>query len=305
MSQKGKTIVRSFDGSLADAQGLLAVERSTFDECPYDVAQVRAMLTEGTQHAWLAIADGGVVGFVVAFPTHSLQGRRWEIDLLAVLPEWRGRGLATRLIRAASGYGMAVARQARAAVATDNNPSGRAFRRAGFLSEPGSSTLLIFRTEGLAAGEDASSRPSFLSGLTVREAASVTGAQEWLSDLTAFDDHANVRLLLAEQDGQPAGYAELLQVQTLLYQGIWIESLQAPAQMAREALVQHAVSYASAAGLDEIGALVQARDWAFRDTLLARGFRSLGEFRWLVARLPLPGLAASQLTLEKHTNDHA
>jgi GNAT superfamily N-acetyltransferase len=299
------TIVRSFDGSLADAGGLLAVERSTFDECPYDISQVQAMLTEGTQRAWLAIVDGGVVGFAVAFPTHGLQGRRWEIDLLAVLPEWRGRGLATRLIRAASGYGMAVARHARAAVATDNSPSEGAFRRAGFRSEPGTCTLLIYRTDGLVPGEDVSSRHGSLSGVTVREAASVTSAREWLPDLPALDDHAAVCLLLAEQDGQPAGYAELIQVQTLLYQGIWIESLQAPARMAREALVQHVVRHASAAGLDEIGALVQARDWAFRDTLLARGFRSLGEFRWLVARLPLPGLASSELALDKPTNDHA
>jgi len=56
---------------------------------------------------------------------------------------------------------------------------------------------------------------------------------------------------------------------------------------------------------DEIGAMVRPRDWAFRDTLLARGFRSLGEFHWLVARLPLPGLAAAPLASERPTDDHA
>jgi ribosomal protein S18 acetylase RimI-like enzyme len=294
MVARSRTIIRRFDGSLVDAEGLLAVERSSFDECPYDAEELRVMLTQGTQRAWLAIADGSVVGFVIGFPTRGLQGLRWEIDLLAVLPKWRGRGLATRLIRAASGYGMGVARQARAAVATDNRSSERAFHRAGFQSEPEVCDLLTYRTDGLVPGRGVPLQHDLSPEVTVREGASVADAREWLSNLPALDDQADVCLLLAEQDGQPAGHAELIQVQTLLYRGIWIESLQAPARTAREALVHKAVSYASVASLDEIGAMVPSREWTFRDALLARGFRSLGEFRWLVARLPLPGVAASQ-----------
>ena len=49
------------------------------------------MLTDGPQRAWLAIADDRVAGFVVAFATTGLHGPRWEIDLLAVLPDWRRR----------------------------------------------------------------------------------------------------------------------------------------------------------------------------------------------------------------------
>jgi ribosomal protein S18 acetylase RimI-like enzyme len=305
MATGNRTIVRSFDGSLADAEGLLAVERSAFDDCPYDAGQVREMLTGGTQRAWLAIADGGVVGVVIAFPTHGLQGPRWEIDLLAVLPEWRGRGLGTRLIRAASGYGMAVARHARAAVAADNRTSERAFHRAGYQSAPEACNLLIYRTDDLLPGGSTSSPHGSPLGVTVREAESVAEAREGMPDLPALDEHADVCLLLAEQNGRIAGYAELIQVQTLLYQGIWVESLHAPARAARETLVNHAVSYASASGLDEIGAMVRSRDWAFRDSLLARGFRSLGEFRWLVARLPLPGIAAAQPMFQSPTNNHA
>jgi GNAT superfamily N-acetyltransferase len=305
MAARNRTIIRSFNGTLADAEGLLAVERSAFDDCPYDAGQVQAMLAEGTQHACLAIAEGDVVGFAIAFPTHGLLGPCWEIDLLAVLPEWQGRGLATRLIRAASGYGMAVAPRARAAVATDNRSSEQAFHRAGFQSMPEACNLLIYRTDDLPPGWSASTPHGSRDGVTVRETTGVVSAWEALPELPAPDERAPVRLLQAVQNGKPAGHAELIQVQTILYRGIWIESLHAPARASREALVDRAVSHAAQSGLDEIGAMVPSHEWTFKDALLARGFRSLGEFRWLVADLPLPGIAATPPTVESPTNSHA
>ncbi len=278
-------IVRPFDESLSDAERILSVEQATFDECPYDAGQVRDMFTEGEQRAWLAIAGDSVAGFVIAFPTGGLHGQRWELDLLAVLPNWRGRGLAARLIRAAGAYGAGVARRARAAVAADNNASTRAFTHAGFRAEPETCKLLIYRTHG------ATPHPWSTSGTTVREAATIADATGWLPEQPAFEKLPGLTLLLAEQDGGPAGYAELIEVQTLLYRGVWIESLVAPAHAACEALVHYAVNRAIEAGLDEIGAMVPDDSWSLRDSLLGRGFRSLGDFRWFTAGLPLPGLA--------------
>ena len=62
---------------------------------------------------------------VIAFLTNGRRGPCWEIDLLAVEPDWRGDGLATRLIRAAGAPGARMARRARAAVASDNEASLR------------------------------------------------------------------------------------------------------------------------------------------------------------------------------------
>lgn len=279
-----------FDGSLADAQGLLAVERATFDECPYSSEQVQAMLAGGPQRAWLAIDGNRVGGFVIAFPTEGLRGMCWEIDLLAVHPEWRGRGLAGRLIRVAAAEGAhalrrTVAPMARAAVATDNGASARAFSRIGFRAGPEACDLLIYRTGRLIL------RDWSAPGVNIRVAANVADAADWLPHPPASGDHPGLTLLLAEQNGQPAGYAEMIEVETLLYHGVWIESLVAPAQAVRETLVHEAVSRAIAAGLDEIGAMVPARKWPLQATLLARGFRSLGNFHWYTARLPLPGRA--------------
>jgi ribosomal protein S18 acetylase RimI-like enzyme len=303
MTENDATLVRAFDGSLADAQGILTVERATFDESPYSAQQVQAMLTDGPQHAWLAFGGGGVVGFAIAFGTASLSGPRWELDLLAVHPRWRGRGLAARLIRAAAAGGSGIAGRARAVIATDNGASLHAFRHAGFRPAPETCMLLIYRPK--AAGL----RPRPVAAVRVREAASLADTAAWLeefgkwappilvgepspkplpdfssADTTGFRPPT---LLLAEKDGQPAGYAELVEVQTLLYRGAWIESLIAPARGVREALVEQTLGLGIAAGWDEMGAMVPESNWPLRNTLLAAGFRSLGDFRWLAADLPL------------------
>ena len=293
MESKRRITIRAFDGSLADAQRLLVSERAVFDECPYNAEEIQSMLTMGPQRAWLALAGGLAVGFVIAFPTAGLSGPRWEIDLLGVLPTWRGRGLATRLIRVASTLGMEMARQARAVVAVDNPASSRAFARAGFRLEPETCRLLIYRPSGLAPREDQKLRSRSSRGLMIKRTSRVSEAADWLPQPLTLGDNPAMTLLLAQAGEQPAGYAELIEVETLLYRGAWIESLQTQDSSVRQALVEAAVDTAVDAGLNEIGAMVPEGNWPLRDSLLARGFRSLGDFRWHLARLPLPGLARS------------
>jgi ribosomal protein S18 acetylase RimI-like enzyme len=298
------TIVRAFDGSLADARGLLALEKETFDESPYSPRELQAMLTAGPQMAWVAVEPGRapgddelIVGFCIAFLTRGLHAACWEIDLLAVHPAWTRQGLATRLIRTAAAYGARLARQARAVVATDNSASARAFTRAGF--HPAETCqMLIYRPQ------DTPPTPAAIPGVNVRPTTSRAELDAWLpADLTRAGRRPQLEpaphspavcsatWLLAEQDGQPAGYAERIEVQTLLYRGVWIESLVAPEEGARAALVRAVMEQAAAAGLDEVGAMVPAQNGELGQTLLAAGFRSLGAFRWLQTRLPLPGWA--------------
>ncbi|MGC9336386.1 MAG: GNAT family N-acetyltransferase [Anaerolineae bacterium] len=280
------TIVRAFNGSLDDAEGLLMVEAATFDESPYSPDEVRGMLTGGRQRAWLAIAEGQVVGFIIGFVTHGLQGGCWEVDLLAVLPAWRGHGLATRLIRSACAYGAQFAPRARAVIADDNAASTHAFVRAGFRPLPEMCHLLIARLDGLQP------RRSVTLGVTVRDATHSAELSHWLPGLQALPQSSELSVLTAVQDGELAGYAELIQVDTLLYRGVWIESLVAQGRAARAALVREATNRSLAAGLDEIGAMVLDSDKADQQALQAAEFRSLGEFQWLAADLPLPGITS-------------
>jgi ribosomal protein S18 acetylase RimI-like enzyme len=285
------TIVRAFDGSLADARGLLAVEQATFAESPYSAEEVRGMLSRGPrgQQAWLALEGGQVVGFLVAFATHGLQGPSWEIDLLAVHPDAAGHGLATRLVRAGAAHGARLAGRARAVVAAENEASAGAFLRAGFQAGQQRCELLIYRT----ADHEPPPWPS--PAVKGRRAASPADLGPWLPTGWAAGSlpRAGLSLLVAEEGGEPAGYVELLEVQTLLYRGLWIESLVALTHRARVAVLQAALAEAAASGLDEVGAMVPGSDRPCRRALQELGFHSLGDFGWLMARLPLPGLAAA------------
>jgi GNAT superfamily N-acetyltransferase len=281
-------IIRPFHDSLADAEGLLEVERATFNESPYAASEVQAMLARGAQRAWLALVEDRVIGFVIAFVTHGLAGPCWEVDLLAVHPDWAGHRVATRLVQAAAVHGGGLAPRARAAVATDNLGSARAFLRAGFRRQD-LCELVIFRPEGRAL------RPWTAVGVVVREASSSREIvpllrQESAPSEPGEPDSRDLILLLAERDGQPAGYAELIQVQTLLYRGVWIESLVDSTPLVSAALVHGAMSWAVRAELDEVGMMIPEQELSLRETFHAAGFESLGVFDWLVATLPLPGL---------------
>jgi hypothetical protein len=94
-------------------------------------------------------------------------------------------------------------------------------------------------------------------------------------------------LLVAESQAEVVGCAELSEVQTLLYRGLWIESLVASRQVVRIALAHDALNHAVAAGLDEIGMMVPVSDYSLRVALNESGFRSLGQFDWFETELPV------------------
>lgn len=306
MIENAQVSIRPFRNTRADAKGILAVEKATFAECPYDADQVRDLLADERQRAWVAVSSQGVVGFVISFLTEGLARRWWEIDLLAVLPTWRGKGLATRMIQAAAETGATQAPQARAFTADDNVTSAGAFRRAGFCRSGELFELLIHRTEDPA--------PIFrpVAGVSIRTAAGGEELAPWLDGyrgagartldlegrawaadatprpLSLPPDPHGLTLLLAERDGKPAGYAELVRVETLLYQGYWIEELAAVDRWARQALVQEVTSLGRRTGVDEIGAMVPHSNGRLRRELLCSGYRSLGSYHRLTAELPLP-----------------
>ena len=275
------------------------------------------MFAGGSQRAWLATLGDDVIGFIIAFPTYRIEGSWWEMDLLAVDPGWTGRGLGRRLIRAAASGGSVLADRARAVVATDNVASARAFAKAGFQSAPETHRLLIYRTGGR------SMRPRAAQDVEIQEAADTTQALEWLFNFgpspgansarrvherePAFHAHgtspepnvsapgqgAGSTCLLAGGEGRASGFAELVAVQTLLYRGLWIESLVASELVTRRALIDYTLEKAKMDGLDEVGAMVPEDNWSLQQDLLAEGFRSLGDFHWYTADLPIPDPATT------------
>jgi ribosomal protein S18 acetylase RimI-like enzyme len=326
-------LIRPFEGSLRDAEGLLAVDRGTFAESPYNADEVIHLLTNGEQRAWLAIVEGKVTGFVTAFPTHTLHGRNWEVDLVAVQPASQGQGIATELIKAAvegagghglnrsqtapagfaiqrPGGGFAIRRKqngdllsldkARAVVATDNPASQRVFTKAGFTPDETVYYLLLYEIRGFAP------RPPDPCPVTVRDLALSTeeagavlrlgqGLMLRSNDVLALAGRQANGILVAVREEEVVGFAELLYVETLLYGGIWLESViaQGADRKVQAALISEAVERAKRKRLDEIGCLVRTRkrgmaegaerakkveDHVLREALVGQGFGVVNEY---------------------------
>jgi ribosomal protein S18 acetylase RimI-like enzyme len=279
-------LIRSFDGSLRDAEGMLAVDRGTFAESPYDSDQVIHLLTRGEQRAWLAIVEGEVTGFVTAFPTHTLYGRNWEVDLVAVQPAFQKQGIATELIKAAvGGAGGRSLDMARAVVATDNPASQRAFTKAGFTPDETLCDLLLYEIRGFAP------RPLDSGSVTVRDLAlsnQEVGAVLRLgqgltlrpNDVLALASRQANEILVAVRGEEIVGFAELLYVETLLYRGIWLESViaQGADREVQAALISEAVERAKRQRLDEVGCLVNAENHLLREALAGQGFGVVNEY---------------------------
>ena len=294
-------LIRPFDGSCHDAKGLLAVEKETFTQSPYSADEVIYLLTNGGQRAWLALDEGKVTAFVMAFPTYTLHGRNWEVDLLAVQPAFQGQGIATELIKAAvAGAGGHSLDTARALAATDNLASQRAFTKAGFTPEETVCYLLLYEIRGFVP------RPLDSGPVTVRdlalsteEAAAVLRLGEGLTlrpdDVLALASRKANEILVAVREGEIVGFAELLYVETLLYRGIWLESViaQGVDREVQAALISEAVERAKRKRLHEIGCLVRTRkrgvtegaeragnveNHLLRETLVGQGFSIVNEY---------------------------
>ncbi len=280
--------IRRFGGTLSDAHGILAVEQQTFDECPYPAQELRERLSRPEQRPWVAEAEGRIVGFLAGLETHGWRGAQLEADLLAVEPAWRGRGIATALL-------LALRRDApgdcmlRGAVNLHNPASSGAFSRAGFQPSAPTYDLMLYRIRGRVP------RPLPAWGghihplRDVREAEQVTALDRDLPPadrLWAASREPRTTVLVAAAAGVPVGVAELLEVHTVLYSGLWLETLlTAPdSQRARGPLIAAAVEIAKERSLDEVGCLVPQQSWPSRSALLREGFVPLDAYRTWTAR---------------------
>ena len=235
-------LLRPFNGCLEDAQGILAVDRVTFNDCPYLPEKIVRLLAGGEQRAWVAEAGGSVVGFVSAFPTRTLQAENWEIDLLAVHPQHRGQGIGTALIKlavaGATGSGATLRHgsgqaRARAAVAVRNRASRRAFEAAGFQSPSVAHHLMRCDVAGATARPPVPGMEAVRPQVTEADARGVLRLAPALpltvSEVIRLANVGGNTLLVVERDGRVSAFVELVRVQTLLYAGAWVEMLVTPA----------------------------------------------------------------------------
>jgi hypothetical protein len=114
-------------------------------------------------------------------------------------------------------------------------------------------------------------------------------------DVLALASRKANEILVAVREGEIVGFAELLYVETLLYRGIWLESLIAKGadREIQASLISEAVERAKRKRLDEIGCLVRTRkrgtaegaertknveNRLLREALVGQGFGAVNEY---------------------------
>ncbi len=130
-----------------DAPGLTVLKQLVWPEEKSSAAAITQAVLHVDHDTQVFVENGAqlrVIGFVDGFVTFPPGGPRWEVDLLAVHPDYRGRGLAERLVRASTAAGLRCgAHTARGLIRTDNLASQRTFARCGYTRQPETCALYV------------------------------------------------------------------------------------------------------------------------------------------------------------------
>jgi ribosomal protein S18 acetylase RimI-like enzyme len=292
LAERGEALaeVRSYARTGEEAAAVVALEADAFGAGTYSPAgHVAEILSLPGQRLWLARArrDGRYVGFLSAFETFSLRCTRLEVDLLAVSPDFRQHGVGTLLVRTAlEAWRCSRTDEARALVRVGNVPSERAFLRAGFQPMPAS--LELFSAPALwtaGSAERCQVRPGLPADLTQVAAA----WPELLPDMRRAEiamARPDVGLFVVSAGRHLLGFVELLEVHTVAYDGVWIESIRAhmddPDLLGL--LLKAAGEWARARRLGPLGALIELRREGMRGALGRLPFQPVGHYRYFCAR---------------------
>ncbi len=126
-----------------DAEAVHRILQETWGE-PLLFDVFREHIASPTCDISVAVEADEIVGFLSAFIVRGAT-TRWELDLIIVRAESRGKGIATALIRRALLHGATLgASWAKASIRVDNHASQRAFSKAGFTTDSHTQTLYLW-----------------------------------------------------------------------------------------------------------------------------------------------------------------
>jgi len=256
--------------TLRDAAALLHVEGVSLADSPYEPSQIISVLCREEQRTYLAWLGDELVGFCSCFRTPVDAELRLEVDLLGVVPDYRGRGLGRALIAKAVERARAEGvHRARAVVAARNAASQQAFAKAGFgVAHP--VTMVVYEAAGRC--------PTRFLGQRLR----------WHVCEQGCDTIPGTPDVICANGGSRSVYRL---VHTLVYSGMWIERLWAGTPRMRIVAARGLVEEAKRRGLDEVGYLAPREPDASRGApskevidMVRAGYRGLGEYLVLEAR---------------------
>jgi GNAT superfamily N-acetyltransferase len=132
--------------TLDDAPEVAAIKHTIWPDELVDVAQIAKAIQEPSHATHVGLHAHRIIGFIDGFSTYSAQGiHRWEADLLAVHPDYRGHRVGERLVRANTKAGdQRGAEVARGLIRTENIASQRTFARCAYQPDGPFCELYVF-----------------------------------------------------------------------------------------------------------------------------------------------------------------
>ncbi len=139
--------------TMDDAAAIAEVKDAVWPDEATARSYIAEVINQPEHFVHVATIDDRVVGFVEGFITLSSEGQyRWEVDLLAVQPEYRGRRIAPQLVQASTQAGRDMgASLARGLIRVGNLAAELTFSSCGYVANDEKNALYV------AGGEHGSS----------------------------------------------------------------------------------------------------------------------------------------------------
>jgi ribosomal protein S18 acetylase RimI-like enzyme len=120
--------------TVEDAEAIGGIIKAVWPDSEINIGRIESVIRNTNHSTMVASIEGVLAGFVDGFMTTSVDSsRRWEVDLLAVDPQYQRRGIAGSLVIANTQEGFQRgATLARGLVAVDNVGSQKSFERCGY-----------------------------------------------------------------------------------------------------------------------------------------------------------------------------
>ncbi len=132
-----------------DAAGIATVKQFAWPDEAVDVAQIAQAIAH-TQHVThVVVHNANIIGFVDGFVTRNPAALlRWEVDVLAMHPAYRGRGYGVRLVQHSTQAGYRRgAHLVRCLIRVDNVASQQTFTRCTYRQDPQVRTIYVASPE--------------------------------------------------------------------------------------------------------------------------------------------------------------
>lgn len=132
--------------TVEDANAIGGIIKAVWPDSEINIDRIENVISN-TEHSTMVVTlEGALAGFVDGFMTTSVDCiRRWEVDLLAVDPQYQRRGIAASLAIANTHEGFQRgATLARGLVAVDNVGSQKSFERCGYKLGESICDLMVF-----------------------------------------------------------------------------------------------------------------------------------------------------------------